>query len=63
MNNDRIEGNWKELKGKIKEQYGKLTDKELTEAEGSAEKLAVNLQAKYGYAKDEAKKKADKFFK
>lgn len=62
MNNDRIEGNWTELKGKIKEQYGKLTDQEITEAEGNAEKLAGNLQAKYGYAKDEAQKKADKFF-
>lgn len=62
MNNDRIEGNWTELKGKIKEQYGKLTDQEITEAEGNAQKLAGNLQAKYGYAKDEAQKKADKFF-
>jgi uncharacterized protein YjbJ (UPF0337 family) len=62
MNNDRIEGNWKELKGQIKEQYGKLTDQEITEAEGNAQKLAGNLQAKYGYAKDEAQKKANKFF-
>jgi uncharacterized protein YjbJ (UPF0337 family) len=62
MNDDRVKGNWEELKGKVKEQYGKLTDDEITEIEGNSQKLAGKLQAKYGYAKDEAEKRADKIF-
>ena len=62
MNNDRIEGNWEELKGKVKEQYGKLTDDEITEVKGNSQKLAGKLQAKYGYAKEEAEERANKIF-
>jgi len=62
MNNDRVKGNWEELKGKVKEQYGKLTDDEITEVKGNSQKLAGKLQAKYGYAKEEAEKRADKIF-
>ena len=62
MNNDRIEGNWEELKGKVKEQYGKLTHDEITEVKGNSQKLAGKLQAKYGYAKEEAEERANKIF-
>ena len=56
MNWDRIEGNWKQLKGKIREQWGRLTDDELDKIAGRREKLAGSLQNSYGIAKDEAEK-------
>lgn len=63
MNKDIAEGKWKEMKGKIREQYGKLSDDEIQEAKGSSEKLSGKLQSKYGFAKDEADKKANELFK
>jgi len=62
MNKDIAEGKWNEMSGKIKEQYGKLTDNDLREAEGNSEKLSGKLQAKYGFAKDEADKKVNDLF-
>jgi len=63
MNEDRIEGNWKQLKGKVKEQWGKLTDNDLTELEGNQEQLAGRIQERYGIAKDEAEKQVKEFRK
>jgi uncharacterized protein YjbJ (UPF0337 family) len=54
MNWDRIEGNWKQLKGRIREQWGRLTDDELDSIAGKRERLAGSLQNSYGIAKDEA---------
>src|SRR5690242_18786045 len=54
MNNDRIAGNWKQMKGKLKEQWGKLTDDEIDQLEGKSEQLAGKLQERYGMARDEA---------
>ena len=45
--------------GKVKEQWGKLTDDELTQINGNREQLEGKLQAKYGYAKDKAKQEVD----
>lgn len=61
MNEDRIKGQWKQIKGKIKEKWGKLTDDDLTEAEGDSEQLAGKVQRRYGIAKDEAKKQVKNF--
>ncbi|HVZ35692.1 MAG TPA: CsbD family protein [Polyangiaceae bacterium] len=61
MNNDRIAGNWKQMKGKIKEQWGKLTDDEIDQLEGRSEQLAGKLQERYGMAQDEAEKQAREF--
>ena len=61
MNSDIIEGNWTQLKGKVKEQWGKLTDDELTQINGNREQLEGKLQAKYGYAKDKAKQEVDEW--
>ena len=55
MNWDRIEGNWKEFKGKVKQQWGDLTDDDLTVIEGNREQLKGRLQERYGYAKDKAR--------
>jgi uncharacterized protein YjbJ (UPF0337 family) len=59
MNWDRVQGSWKQFTGKAKEQWGKLTDDELTQINGDREQLEGKLQAKYGYAKDKAKQEVD----
>ncbi|MFK3662069.1 CsbD family protein [Scandinavium sp. NPDC088450] len=56
MNEDRISGNWKQFKGKVKEKWGKLTDDDLDVIEGKREQLAGRIQERYGYAKDQAEK-------
>jgi uncharacterized protein YjbJ (UPF0337 family) len=56
MNWDRVEGNWMQLKGKIKQQWAKLTDDELTEVDGSRDELVGKIQESYGITKDEAEK-------
>ena len=59
MNLDQLKGNWKKLAGGIKAEFGKLTDDEIMEAEGNAEKLSGIVQEKYGLTKEEAEKKVD----
>ena len=54
MNWDRVEGNWKQFKGKVKEKWGKLTDDDLDLAAGKRDQLSGLLQQRYGIAKDEA---------
>jgi uncharacterized protein YjbJ (UPF0337 family) len=54
MNKDQLKGNWHELKGKIKEKWGKLTDDDLTQINGKKEQLLGFIQKKYGYAKEKA---------
>jgi uncharacterized protein YjbJ (UPF0337 family) len=61
MNWDRIEGNWKEYKGKAKQQWGKLTDDDLDVIEGRRDELEGMLQQRYGYAKDQAQAEIDKW--
>lgn len=61
MNNDRMAGQWKQVKGKIKEQWGKLTDDEVDQLEGHSEQLAGKLQERYGIARDEAERQAKEF--
>ncbi|XHS77938.1 CsbD family protein [Burkholderiaceae bacterium UC74_6] len=56
MNWDRIEGNWKQLTGRIQEQWGKLTDDDLDIADGQRHALAGRIQERYGIQKDEAEK-------
>ena len=54
MNWDRIEGNWKQLKGRVTEQWGKLTDDDLDVVAGRRDQLSGKIQERYGIAKDEA---------
>jgi len=63
MNRDRIEGNWKQVKGKAKQRWGKLTDDELDRVEGRTEELAGRIQEHYGVSRDEAEKQIDEFCK
>jgi uncharacterized protein YjbJ (UPF0337 family) len=61
MNWDIIEGNWTKAKGKVKEQWGKLTDDDLTQISGKRDQLAGKLQERYGIAKDEVEKQLSEF--
>ena len=54
MNQDIFEGKWKEMKGQVKEWWGKLTDDDLDRVDGKADQLVGLLQQKYGYTKEHA---------
>ena len=56
MNKDQVKGNWKQLKGKIKEQWGKLTDDDLDVIAGKRDQLVGRIQERHGVAKEEAEK-------
>jgi uncharacterized protein YjbJ (UPF0337 family) len=55
MNEDILKGKWLEIRGRVKEKWGKLTDNDFGEIEGRGEKLLGLLQKKYGYISDKAK--------
>lgn len=63
MNWDQIQGSWKEVIGKAREKWGKLTDNELTVIAGKRDQLSGLLQQRYGYAKEQAEKELDDFLK
>ncbi|MGO4999537.1 CsbD family protein [Oceanisphaera sp. W20_SRM_FM3] len=56
MNEDIVKGNWKQFKGKVKEQWGKLTDDDLDVIDGKREQLVGKVQERFGIAQDEAEK-------
>ena len=62
MNGDIIQGKWKQLKGATKVKWGELTDDELDQIDGNKDKLAGNLQEKYGWTKDQADKEIDDYY-
>ena len=62
MNQDQLEGNWKQLKGKLQEKWGNLTNDDLDVLEGRRENLSGRLQERYGLAKEEAEKQASAFW-
>jgi uncharacterized protein YjbJ (UPF0337 family) len=59
MNWDQLEGKWKQVKGSVKQQWGKLTNDDLDYMSGSRDRFVGRLQERYGIAKEEAQKKAD----
>jgi uncharacterized protein YjbJ (UPF0337 family) len=63
MNWDTVEGNWKQLKGKAREQWGKLTDSDFEQIAGKKDQLIGRIQERYGISKDEAQKQADEWVK
>jgi len=56
MNWDQIEGNWKQLTGKLQAEWGKLTEDDINVVSGRREQLAGKIQERYGIAKDEAER-------
>lgn len=63
MNTDILQGKWNQVKGSIKEAFGKLTDDDMTQIEGSTDRMVGILQERYGYSKDQAQQEWDKFSK
>ena len=63
MNWDTISGQWKQLKGKAKEKWGKLTDDELDVVGGKRDQLIGKIQERYGMQKDQAEKEVDQWIK
>jgi uncharacterized protein YjbJ (UPF0337 family) len=63
MNSDIVEGNWKQLKGKVREKWGKLTDSDFEQIAGKRDQLIGRIQERYGITKDEAQKQADEWMR
>ena len=63
MNMDQLKGDWKQLQGKVKTKWGKLTDDDMTVIEGKRDELAGKIQERYGMAKEAAQKELDDFCK
>lgn len=61
MNWPHIEGKWKELRGAIRERWGRLTDSDLDIIAGKRDQLIGILQQRYGTARDEAERQVDDF--
>lgn len=63
MNWDRIEGNWKQLKGAAREKWGKLTDSDFQQIAGKKDQLVGRIQERYGISQEEARKQAEEWAK
>lgn len=63
MTSDRIAGAWLQIRGTLKEKWGKLTEDDLKQLEGNAERLAGKLQERYGLAREEAERQMKEFQK
>jgi uncharacterized protein YjbJ (UPF0337 family) len=61
MNLDNMEGKWKQIKGAVKVQWGKLTDDDLQVINGKRDQLVGKIQERYGFAKAEAEKQLREF--
>lgn len=62
MNEDTMGGSWKQLRGKVKEQWGKLTDDDLDVIDGKRDQLVGKIQERYGRQRDEVQKEVDRFY-
>ena len=63
MNDDIFQGKWKQVRGEVQKQWGKLTNDDVDVIEGERTKLEGRLQERYGYTKDEARREVDNFIK
>jgi uncharacterized protein YjbJ (UPF0337 family) len=59
MNEDTLKGQWTQLKGRVREKWGKLTNDDLDQIQGRAEQLVGKIQERYGIARDEARRQVD----
>jgi uncharacterized protein YjbJ (UPF0337 family) len=59
MNEDTLKGQWTQLKGKVREKWGKLTNDDVDMIEGQTQQLIGRIQERYGIARDEAKRQVD----
>jgi uncharacterized protein YjbJ (UPF0337 family) len=63
MNEDTLKGQWTQIKGRVREQWGKLTNDDLDQIQGRAEQLIGKVQERYGVQRDEAKRQVDDFMR
>lgn len=61
MNSDTMKGNWNQLKGNVKKQWGDLTDDDLQQIDGEKDILVGKIQEKYGKSRDEAEREVDRY--
>jgi uncharacterized protein YjbJ (UPF0337 family) len=61
MNSDQFEGKWKQLKGTVKQKWGKLTDDDLLALTGKKDEFIGKLQERYGYSREQALREADEW--
>ncbi len=61
MNSDELQGKWKQLKGSVRQQFGRLTDNDVEMIAGQRDRLIGKLQERYGYLREEAQKKTDEW--
>lgn len=61
MNSDQFEGKWKQLKGSVKQRWGKLTDDDITMLSGKKDELVGKIQERYGITREQAEKEADEW--
>lgn len=61
MNSDQFEGKWKQLKGTVKQRWGKLTDDDVTTLSGKKDELIGKLQERYGITREQAQREADEW--
>jgi len=61
MNADQLQGKWKQVKGSVKERWGKLTDDDIDVINGKHDQLVGKIQEKYGIARDAAQKQVDEW--
>lgn len=63
MNEAILRGKWNQMKGTVKEQWGKLTDDDVTQTEGNYDQLVGKIQERYGYSKERAQREGDDWMK
>jgi uncharacterized protein YjbJ (UPF0337 family) len=56
-----LQGSWNQVRGKLREKWGQLTDDDLTSIGGKRDELLGKLQARYGYSKDRARQEVDRW--
>jgi uncharacterized protein YjbJ (UPF0337 family) len=61
MNSDQLQGKWKQVKGAVKEKWGKLTDDDIDVIDGKSDQLVGKIQERYGIARDVAQKQVDEW--
>lgn len=63
MNSDQLQGKWKQMKGSIKERWGKLTDDDVDIVNGQSDQLVGRIQERYGIAKEEAQRQVNEWMR
>jgi uncharacterized protein YjbJ (UPF0337 family) len=62
MNSDQLKGKWKQMKGSVKERWGKLTDDDIDVIDGQTDQLVGVIQERYGIAREAAEKQVDEWY-